>query len=81
MKKDRNCGMNVYPNMMPVIMPGQMIPMPGEMNSVQIPQNNYNNNSLSNQINSLEQRVRRLESIVNGSNYSSNYNSTNYQMM
>jgi len=81
MKKDRNCGMNVYPNMMPVIMPGQMVPMQGPMNSVQMPQNSYGNDSLSSQINSLEQRVRRLENIVNGSNYSSNYSSANYQMM
>ena len=77
MKKDRNCGMNVYPNMMPVIMPGQMIPM----NEMQMNQNNYATDSLSNQINSLQQRVSRLENIVNGSNYSSNYNTTNYQMM
>ena len=89
MKKDRNCGMNVYPQMMPnyggMIMPGQMIPMPGINNS--IPYNmttqNYetSNSSLSNQITSLEQRVRKLENIVNGSNYSANYNSSNYQMM
>lgn len=77
MKKDRNCGMNVYPNMMPVIMPGQMIPM----NEMQMNQNNYATDSLSNQINSLQQRISRLENIVNGSNYSSNYNTANYQMM
>ena len=99
MKKDRNCGMNVYPQMMPsyggMVMPGQMIPMPGAI-SGGIPgavssmpyttntQNNYGTNdssSLSSQITSLEQRVRRLEGIVNGSNYSTNYNSSNYQMM
>lgn len=90
MKKDRNCTMNMYPTMMPygsMVMPGQMVPMPGMMDGEMgsFTQFNYgsgdSNNSLSGQINSLEQRVRRLENLVNGSNYSTNYNSNNYQMM
>ncbi len=80
MKKDRDCNMAypVYPQMVPnygnVVMPGQIIPMPG---------NNYMTNDLSsinNQINNLEQRITRLENIINKNNYST-YNSSNYQMM
>ncbi len=80
MKKDRDCNMAypIYPQMVPnyggVVMPGQMIPMPG---------NNYMANDLSsinNQINNLEQRITRLENIINKNNYST-YNSSNYQMM
>lgn len=37
-------------------------------------------NTLSNQINNLEQRVSNLEKIVNNA-YSSNYNTSNYQIM
>lgn len=37
--------------------------------------------NLSNQINSLEQRVNSLETLVNKGLYSSNYNTSNYQMM
>ena len=93
MKKDRNCGMAIYPNMVPnyggMVMPGQMIPMPGgNFGSGMMPpttntQNNYGTDlsSITNQINSLEQRVSRLENLVNGTGYSTNYNSTNYQMM
>ena len=99
MKKDRNCGMGVYPGMMPdyggMIMPGGVIPMPGVMN---YPNSNFGNipngstttlnnygsqdlSSITNQINTLEKRVSRLESLVNNGSYSSNYNSSNYQMM
>ena len=37
--------------------------------------------NLTNQVNSLEQRVSSLESLVNKNIYSSNYNTSNYQMM
>jgi len=84
LKKDRNC-MGVYPQMMPsfngMVMPGEMVPMPGNyMVNVptQMPNNTSDISTLSNQLNSLEQRVRRLESIVNNG---SNYNSSNYQIM
>lgn len=93
MKKDRNCNMAVYPNMIPNFT-GPM-PVPMGMESQMMPsmmtaptttntQNNYGLSDLgrlSREINSLEQRINRLEAIVNGSNYSTNYNSTNYQMM
>ena len=38
-------------------------------------------NSLAEKVNSLEQRINRLENLVNNGGYSTNYNSTNYQMM
>ncbi len=86
MKKDRNCmGYPVYPQMIPnfngMVMPGEMIPMPGNymMNVPQTSNSSSDINTLTNQINSLEQRVRRLENIVN--NGTGNYNSSNYQMM
>lgn len=81
--------MNIYPNMIPMpnqmfpvnqMMPGNMMGMPSTTNT----QNNYGTSelsSISRQISSLEQRVSRLESIVGGSTYSTNYNPTNYQMM
>lgn len=95
MKKDRDCGMGypVYPQMVPnfggMVMPGQMIPMPNNMNmgmtnvpltSVQSTINSNDLNNLTNQVNNLEQRVTRLENMVNKNNYN-NYNSSNYQMM
>ena len=97
MKKDRDCGgmaYPVYPQMVPnfggMVMPGQMIPVPGgNMNmgmsnvplaSVQSTINSNDLSALSNQVNNLEQRVTRLENTVNNSNYS-NYNTSNYQMM
>lgn len=94
MKEDRNCGnYPVYPAMYGGAMPGPLpisgvnmpMPMPigmptyGNMASF-----NYggDNNSLSSQLNSLEQRVSKLENMLNGTSYSSNsYNTTNYQMM
>ena len=78
MKKDRDCGMGypVYPQMVPnfggMVMPGQMIPMPNNMNmgmtnvpltSVQSTINSNDLNNLTNQVNNLEQRVTRLEAI------------------
>ncbi len=94
MKKDRDCGgmaYPVYPQMVPnfggMVMPGQMIPMPGNMGMGNVPltsvQSTINSNdlsALSNQISNLEQRVTRLENMVNKTNYN-NYNSSNYQMM
>lgn len=96
MKKDRNCGMvGIVPNYGGV-MPGGVIPMPGMMNypsfgMSNIPNgsttntlNNYGSSdlsSLTNQVNSLEQRVSRLENLVNNGSYSNGYNSSNYQMM
>lgn len=94
MKKDRDCGgmaYPVYPQMVPnfggMVMPGQMIPMPGNMGMGNVPltsvQSTINSNdlgALSNQISNLEQRVTRLENTINKTNYN-NYNSSNYQMM
>ena len=96
-KKDRDCGgmaYPVYPQMVPnfggMVMPGQMIPVPGgnmnmgmsnvPLTSVQSTINSNDLSALSNQVNNLEQRVTRLENTVNNSNYS-NYNTSNYQMM
>ena len=79
MRKDRNCGMMGYPQ----IVPGMMPMMPGYTNVSDINYDNYDNNSIqrmNNRINSLEQRISKLESIVNNG-YSNNYNSSNYQMM
>ena len=89
MKKDRNCGMGAYPSMMPgyggMVMPGQMIPMPGVIDyPMASSSNNYSSSdlsSLSSRINNLEQRVSRLENYFNNGSYSNNYNSSNYQMM
>lgn len=85
MKKDRNAGaMPVYPGMIPnyggIVMPGQMIPMPYYQDQSCPMANNSELNSLMTRVNNLEQRVRILENTVQGSS-SSNYNSTNYQMM
>ncbi len=96
LKKDRNCmgGYGMAPNY-GMVMPGGVIPMPGVMNYPtsnfgNIPAgmtntlNNYGSSDLSilsNKINSLEQRVNRLENLVNNGSYSNSYNSSNYQMM
>lgn len=94
MKKDRDCGgmaYPVYPGMVPnfggMVMPGQMIPMPGNMGMTNVPltsvQSTINSNdltNLTNQVNNLESRVSRLENMVNKNNYG-NYNTSNYQMM
>ena len=92
LKEDRNCGnYPVYPNYyggmpgpigvnMPMPMP---IGMPTETYG-NMPSFNYgsDNGPLASQLNSLEQRVSKLENMINGSTYSSNsYNTTNYQMM
>lgn len=78
MKKDRNCNMSVYPGIMPafggMMYPGQMGGVPANMAY----QDNYSDyGNLNNKVNSLEQRVTRLENMMNGTNYNSN----NYQMM
>lgn len=78
MKKDRNCGMMGYPQMVPGMMP--MMPY---TNVPDITYNNYDNSDsqkINSRLNSLEQRVNKLESIVNNG-YSNGYNSSNYQMM
>ncbi|MBR2840981.1 MAG: hypothetical protein IKF01_03830 [Bacilli bacterium] len=85
MKKERECNMNVYPGMMPSFQMGPM--MGGQMpfmGSIPNMQNNYGTGdlgSLTNQINSLEQRVNRLEGIVGSSNYNTNYSPNNFQVM
>lgn len=79
MKKDRNCGMMGYPQ----IVPGMMPMMPGYVNVPEVNYNNYDSvdtQRINSRLNSLEQRVSKLESIVNNG-YSNNYNSSNYQMM
>lgn len=93
MKKDRNCNMAVYPGMMPgygmgtPMMNNPMMGMPimgGSTPTTTNTQNNYGTGdlgSLTSQVNSLEQRINRLESIVNGSSYTTNYNPNNFQMM
>ena len=95
MKEDRNCGnYPVYPTMYGGVMPGPLpisgvnMPMPMPMGMPtetygSISSFNYgSDNALANQLNSLEQRVTKLENMINGSTYSSNsYNTTNYQMM
>lgn len=87
----------VYPNvysgggMMPGPLPisGVNMPMPMPIGTptpytnVSFDSVSYgNNNSLSNQIASLEQRITNLENMLGNSSYSStSYNTTNYQMM
>ncbi len=85
-KKDRNCGgYPVYPQMVPNFgpVPGQVIPMPAYVSQGQMGQTYSDGqvSSLSNRLNSLEQRVSNLESMINKGTYSNSYNSTNYQMM
>lgn len=87
MKTDRNCGAYpIYPQMVPNfggVYPGQMIPMPGasmgQMTGTTSTQS-QDTSGLVSQINSLEQRVSKLESIISKGNYN-NYNASNYQMM
>ena len=91
MKKDRNWGMGMkmglVPNYSGMVMPGGVIPMPGAAyptGGIPNSLNNYGStdlSTLSNQLNSLEQRVNRLENLVGNGSYSNNYNSSNYQMM
>lgn len=81
MKKNRNCGM-----MSPIPMGGMPVQMPMPMGVAYNTYGGDNDSYLQSQISSLEQRVTNLENMVNGtysnaSNYNSNYNSSNYQMM
>ena len=91
MKEDRNCGnYPVYPTMYGGVMPGPLpisgvnmpMPMPIGMPTETYGNLGADNNYLASQLQSLEQRVNKLENMINGSSYSSNsYNTTNYQMM
>ena len=79
MKKDRNCGMPMYPYPMPNMMPG-IPPMGIPYMDNNYPQNNSQNDlsSLKSQISSLERRISNLESLVGGN---TTYNTNNYQML
>lgn len=81
MKKDRNCGMAVYPQVVPnfggAIMPGQMIPMPGvdggmmsypSSGMMNVPSGSTTttqNNYGSSDLNNLTNKVNSLEQRVN----------------
>lgn len=78
MKKDRDCGNNMYPVYpMPYMGPNMMMGMNMPMDNYNT--NNYSmmDNSLANQIKALEKRVSNLEAIVSNTNY----NNSTYQMM
>lgn len=83
-------GMQGIPGPLP--MGGVNMPMPMPMGSPtpygnmvgfdNVSYGSASDSSLSQQINSLEQRITNLENMLNNSSYSStSYNSTNYQMM
>ena len=93
MKKNRNCGMNMYPaytQAMPMM--GMQPPFPGPipmMNTAAQQYQNYNNaynnvesqmNNIQEQINSLENRVAKLEA-KNSTTYNNKYNDSNYYML
>lgn len=96
MKKDRNCGMNNYPDysMMPFgNMPGMpnmamnpamgMNPNMGAMGAYPNTVTNINTNTNDDEINRLEQRINMLErrvAALEGNNYG-NYSSNSYQML
>ena len=90
LKKERNCaGYPVYPNMGGMPMPLPMYPnmnMYPSMNTYPSMNSSADNsmmtdlNSLNSKINKLEQRVTAIENAINNS-YTSNYNTSNYQMM
>lgn len=87
-KKDRNCGNYPIYGMMPTMpVTGVQMPMPMPIGTP-----SYNTNSsytvssdlsnINSRLNSLEQRVNNLEKMYSSSySSSSNYNSSNYQMM
>lgn len=82
MKSNRNCGGNypVYPMPQTMNYQGQMpqpMMMPNQMLQSQTSLEGQLN-LMANQINNLERRVTVLETTVTGS---SNYNTSNYQMM
>lgn len=68
---------------MPMPLAGPMPMQYGNMGGSSSNTSNLENQitNLNNQINSLEQRVNSLETLVNKGLYSSNYNTSNYQMM
>ena len=75
MKEKRNCN-QAYPM---YGMPQMIPPMPIYPNTYQ---NTFDINSLSDKINSLEERVSRLEKIVlNNNNNYNKYNDSNYYMV
>lgn len=82
MKKDRNCGYPVYPNMGGMPMPLPMYPNQGFYPNYNTEANTSEINMLEGKINNLEKRVNALENIVkqNYNNYN-NYSTNNYQMM
>lgn len=76
-------GMQPMQGMMPINMVGTY---PNTMNNISSNTIEQQINTLEQQINSLENRVSTLENMANNSNSvlysnSSNYNSSNYQMM
>jgi hypothetical protein len=87
-KKDRNCGANMYP-IYPMATPQMMVPgIPGMMqampNQVMNTQTTYASgsleqqvNNMANQISNLERRVSNLEGLVGNTSY----NTSNFQMM
>lgn len=105
MKKDRNCGANMYPvyAMPQMVVPGvapnmmnQMAPQQIMPNQMIIPNNQYSNQTATNQSQtytsgSLEQQVNNMANQVNnlerrvssleGLVGNTNYNTSNFQMM
>ena len=92
-KQDRNCGMTPYPvygnypNMMggtigPI--PGSVIPMPmynTPINNVTSTQTNSMYDSIQDQINMLDKRITKLESMMNSSTTYNSFSETNYHVM
>lgn len=76
--------MPMNPNMAPGMMPmNPNMSMNPNMGVMPLPSNNLEAqvNNLMTQMNSLERRVAALESAVGNTNFSTNYNTSNYQMM
>lgn len=91
MKKNRNCGGQMYPvfnqavPMMGIPTP-MMNPQPYSPSYSQTSINTYNNmeeqmNNIQQQINSLENRISKLESKTTTNNYTNKYNDSNYYML
>lgn len=95
MKKDRNCGATPYPiynnyQAMPTMpIPNMMGPMPNTMMAPmytqpisQMQSNTSDYTNLENQINMLDRRVTKLETMINStSTYNNNFNDSNYHVM
>lgn len=97
MKKDRTCSTPypIYPpyagvmpgipqsGMMPGVVagPGMMMPQSTMMNTMS--PNMMSDNTIEQQMNSIEQRINNLDSRITAleNKYSTNYNSSNYQML